>query len=284
MSWCGDGNQLAVTDGTKAVKIFDLTGDAAPIEVDTDQTKSLNTVAWNPDCTALAIGGQSDSYLWLKGSGKAKKLGILGPKPVNAPILRAGTLTLAWHRKGFAFASAGQDGTVIVTTRSPFLCSTCDDTTSALLGSHDNPVMSFAWGGPLGSSLASAGLDGTVRIWAQQFFSEGYPKQTIMTNQKGSWSVAGSPDGKELASGGGDEPSRSGTILREPEQVTLGGRAGMLTITELQDTLVPPRLQLDGRPLNDSELSELARQRTLRSFTAEECARHLQTKTCPDMR
>jgi len=281
VSWCRTDGRLAVTNGSNAALIFDLKSKAPPTKIGPDDRKPMNVVAWNRECTALAMGGESDGYLWRKDTSSVKKLNIQGPTPVNAPSGRKGTLALAWHRDGLTFASGGQDGSITVTERSFLECQICDSTKSMLLGSHDRPVFGLAWGGPHGSQLASAGLDGSVRIWTQKYFSDRHPLQTIITHQQGSWSVAWSPDGEELASGGGDGTIKIWRISEEPEQIQLSGRIGLLIVLGPENPNGPQKLVLDKHPLNNSQLSELASQRSIRTLTSEECKRYLQTSTCP---
>jgi WD40 repeat protein len=284
VSWCSDGHRLAITNGSKNVLILDPTNGADPVEIISEDPRSINTVAWNRDCSALAMGGEFDSYVWSKGTDTPRKLGVQGPKSVNAPINPGrGTLAVAWYKDGSKFASAGGNGAIIVTTRSPFDTTSAFDTAeSALLGSHDQPVLGLAWGGPHGSQLASAGLDGTVRIWTEKYFSYGYPQQTILTNQLGSWSVAWSPDGKQIATGGGDGTVKIWWVSDEPEPVQINGVTGTLTVSEIPDDKSASRsLLFNGRPLDDTQLSDLARQRSTRSLTLDECKRYLQANSCP---
>jgi WD40 repeat protein len=281
VSWCMKDGRLAVTNGGKTALILDPTSNAPPTKIASDDGKSINVVAWNQECTALAMGGDSDIYLWRKATGSVKKLNVQGPTPVNAPVGRKGALALAWHREGLTVASGSQDGAIIVTDRTFLECKICDSAESMLLGSHDKPVHGVAWGGPRGSQLASAGLDGTVRIWTKQFFSRRYPQQTIVTNQQGSLSVAWSPDGEELASGGADGTVKIWRTSDNSEPVELGGQSGKLSVPAPANPNDPPKLLFDDQPLSYSQLSELARQRSLRKLTPEECSRYLRTNTCP---
>src|SRR5262249_8281037 len=149
--------------------------------------------------------------------------------------------------------------------------------TSSPQGYHNKEVRAVAWS-PNNLLLASASLDATIRIWSRSRYASRYRFREIATNQKGSWSVAWSPDGKSIATGGEDGTVKIWQASPEFERkvVSLNGRPGLLEVAP-----DGKRLMLDAWPLTAEELADLARQRSARSLTKEECMTYLQTSSCP---
>lgn len=75
---------------------------------------------------------------------------------------------------------------------------------------HQSGVTEVAFR-PDGKTLASAGTDGTVRIWESPTLK---PLQILTGHNGTATSVAFSPDGKTLASGGGDNARGCGMWSR----------------------------------------------------------------------
>ena len=89
-----------------------------------------------------------------------------------------------------------------------------------VLTGHDGPVRAVAIA-PKGTWLATGGIDGTVRIWAE----DGTPRATLTDHNRRVYAVAIAPDGTWLATGAGDGTVRIWAADGTP-RATLTGHDG----------------------------------------------------------
>lgn len=90
------------------------------------------------------------------------------------------------------------------------------------LHGHAGPVRSVAYRGD-GRQLASAGDDGTIKLWKAD---SGQEVRTLRGHSGVVWSVAYSPDGRQLASAGADGSVKLWDATTGKEQHSLRGHSG----------------------------------------------------------
>ncbi|HEY7122686.1 MAG TPA: protein kinase [Ktedonobacterales bacterium] len=185
LSWSPDNSEIVSAGNSGTIQVWDASSLKTRLSFG-GQTTGVFALAWSPDGSHILSGGAApySLALWDASSGK----GVAGYGGHSAPVN-----SLAWSPNGKLFASAGNDGRVLV--REPY----------GLLfyayTGHSSAVYSVAWS-PDGKRIASASQDGTVQLWdattgANVFTYRGH---TGSVN-----AVAWSKDGKHLASGGDDK-------------------------------------------------------------------------------
>lgn len=267
VSWCHDGVHLALSSGVDEILVVDLRPGQAVRRVRHPEWGYVNAVAYNADCSLLAVGAMSGVYLWHAASGKVSLLGTHAPDAMNVGQQRAeGALRVAWQPGGRRLASAGHDRTVRIWTPG-------SDEAPTVLGQHTDRVQDVAWS-PDGSRLATASADGTLRIWSRPPDSSLPKAETIATGQPDCWSVAWNPMGTEVASGC-DDRVRVWRVAGGSEMVTLGGVNSALRRED------DGTLSFGAHPLSSAQLLELARVRAVRALEPEECTKYLRGAVCP---
>ena len=130
----------------------------------------------------------------------------------------ASVYTVAFSPDGQLLASGGDNNAVI-------LWNVADGSEREVFTEHGKSVMSVAFSSD-GQLLASASLDGFVRLWP--VFSE--RKRTSLKHSGWVESVAFSPNGKTLASGGGDDEGfvTLWDVLHNRRINTLSGHRGIV--------------------------------------------------------
>ncbi len=126
------------------------------------------------------------------------------------------------------------------------------------------------------AQLATAGADGTVRVWRRGDFGiyetavGFYPYDLERVN-----AIAWSPHGNEIATAGENRSVRIWDVTTTRQPATLHGQNGYLTQGSEN------QLIFNGQPLSDDELTQLGRQRTFRQLTAVECGMYLHSLWIP---
>jgi WD40 repeat protein len=221
VAWSPDGTTLASGSQDTTVRRWEV-ADGRPQGPLLDHPQPVLAVAWSPDGKTLATAGRDKTvWLWETTSGRLlRPLAEHGFPRVNA---------LAWSPDGKVLASAGQDGTVRrwdsagkplppITPGLPVFALAWSPRGGRLatgtikgvqtweasgqlrhtLRGHEGSALGIAWTTD-GVTLASAGLDGTVRVWED---ADGKPAGLIRGHPAGSAAVAWAPGAYELAVSG----------------------------------------------------------------------------------
>ncbi len=200
VAWSPDGKRIAAGGQTGEVAVLDAATGHLIVLYESGSLQ-IEGIAWSPDSKRIVFGTGLDNsvQVWDLTAGKQ----VLRYTGHTDSVFR-----VAWSPDGKEIASASHDGTVQVW--------------NAATGQHlltynmGVPVWSVAWspdGKLIVSGTGSAGLNGrvysgnTVKVW-----NAATGKTLLTYNGHGDtndvYALAWSPDGKYIASGGGDQVVR----------------------------------------------------------------------------
>jgi WD40 repeat protein/tRNA A-37 threonylcarbamoyl transferase component Bud32 len=196
-------------------------------------TNSVRAVAFSPDGKTLASGSHDNTIILWDVAARKKRLTLREHKSsVNA---------LAFAPDGALLASgAGQLNLVdkLNLVEGPTELKLWDvaagKETASLAHGHRDPILGVAFH-PKGHLLASASLDGNVKLWRVKGGGE---VATFRGHTAGVRAIAFAPDGNALASGGDDRTVRLWDVRRPP---------GAVRLDRLDEDLRRPRLAFDNR-------------------------------------
>lgn len=198
-----DGQLLAVANMDGVSKVWELSTQSEVLSLGVEGMQPPKAIAYSPDGKLLATGGD-EGIVWVWDASSGAEIFTLSLGGIIHSV--------AISPDGKRLAAASEDGSIKV-----WDTATGEETISLprLSGMYD---IAFLADG----SFATAGQDGTVRVWdavsGQQLLALAGPTSTVI-------SVAGSPDGKRIASGAYDGSLRIWDAAPGRELLTIPGHA-----------------------------------------------------------
>jgi WD40 repeat protein/DNA-binding SARP family transcriptional activator len=308
IAFAADGQRLmtGLPDGT--ARVWDASSGREALTLRGSRAALVQGVAASPDGSRLATASADGLVkVWDAGSGR---------ELLSIAAHAGDVLGLAFAPDGTRLASAGGDGTAKVWNltgrgRDPVVLSGHADAVNAvafspdgrrvLTGSTDRTARvwdaasgqplhqlsghaDIVWGvaySPDGGRIATASRDGSAKVWEA---ATGSPLLTMRGHTGTVVSVAFSPDGRRLATASRDGTARLWDVATGREVLSLyGDGTGLMSVAFSPDG---KRLATGGNSvrlyaLPIEELTDLARGRLTRWWTAEECQKFLRQEQCP---
>jgi eukaryotic-like serine/threonine-protein kinase len=200
LAWSPDGKRIASVSSDGTVQIWDaLTGQRVVTYTGSSTLRggiaASNAVAWSPDGQFLALGGPGSAMLINPAT--ATVIGYYGP--------HGGDSYAAAFSPDSNYLAVGRDDTTVE------IWDIATNTNVYTYSGHTGNIFTLAWS-PDGKRIASGGADATVQVWDALTGSHEYTYRGHLdfywghfTSDQEVDTVAWSPDGKHIASGGTDD-------------------------------------------------------------------------------
>jgi WD40 repeat protein/energy-coupling factor transporter ATP-binding protein EcfA2 len=192
------GSLLAAAGRDGSLRLWNVNDTAAPpTTIRIAGVTRLSAVAFSPDGRTLAAGASDAEGIVSKGA-RLWHVDRTGEQPQLA-CYGSDIRSMAFRPDGRVLACGIAEGLIIQDTLGSDL-----EVPTPLVG-HNRSVNSLTYDAH-GDYLASAGSDGTVRIWDAKV--KGVQSIVLPGHDSWVWSVAFAPNGKQLISGGQDRTIR----------------------------------------------------------------------------
>lgn len=262
-----DGKYLAIANADGSATIWDAHRGVSLHEFK-GHSGAINGIAYSPDSRFIATASSDNTVIvW----------DTITFKAALQPLHHNGVVNfVVFDRAGSRLASASSDGTAVVWDA---------HTGKALFSvrSKSGGILDVAFS-PDGQRLITAGFDHTVTLWNAL---SGEQLRNLRGHGGAVLAVAASPDNQQFATASQDGTVRVWDYEGKNLQTLYSQSGAVNSVAFSPDRKRIATANTDGTVqvylLDISELLKLARSRTNRSLTPDECERYFQKTTCPPM-
>ncbi len=308
LSFSPDGAKLATASSDSTAKIWDASSGAQLLSLSASSSP-VNSVAFSKDGKHLALASaDGTATVWDIQSAQLLFAAKGHEAPVNGTTYSPDDKTFAtasadgtariWdaskegpplqvlkHAGPVNFVVYSPDGKRLATASSDGTARVWDASTGAplLILKPGGGVLDVAYSRD-GQRLITAGVDGDVSIWDAS--TGDMVKPQLHGHASSVLAVVTSPDNRHLATASQDGTAKIWDITQKQLVETLSAQSGAVnSVAYSQDGKRIATASTDGTvqfyALDIQELLKLARSRTSRNLTSEECSHYLQTDSCP---